>query len=571
MIRTARVVPRALLSAVLLLATPPLAQPLSLSGRSAADRDSAQPLRELDLAAALDGAPAGGAAAAALDKLPSRCRERADRMRECDDDLRCAWLAARGAAATSWSAMNEPAREQAVSALVRVAGRLAAGGACGRTGEELARWEADRRQADIDAGQASLALAARVPDVDAGPILGGRADREVRNAIAGVRASGVSSVGTSELAGRRGAYLMYAQRQRWIASQPALAELRRVVVRAWTPVGAVPTGCGEDLLRGELLEDQWRGFLVREVAPAALDCLGRRLPAERARKGKPVSDPASAERYARDLAGAARSDAGGRQFGVGNETIEGMTRLAAALEPPAPRVPVVPDAAPSALAKEDRRGRKGKRTEVRPDAVPVLATSPTPVPSASRLATIARQVARYTGDDPSALSREARGLGTEAARDNFLKRLFVELHRGVCRPLVERDPEDVEAMRRVFGRRAPDERTCRSEANVEGLEALLDEADSLASLSAAADLRAASRAAAAGQFGEARRVLQRVPATRRGASWSVVAAWVARVSGDTAGAAQLLGAVDRAELERLRASGAEAERLVAQAAGAPGR
>lgn len=571
MSRSARIARRVAATAALCLAATPWAHPLSLSGRASADRESALPLREIDLAAALDGRGPGGAALAALDKLPSRCRERADRMRECDDDLRCAWLAARGKAAVAWVTMNEAAREQTASALLRVAGRLAAGGTCGRTGDDLARWESDRREADLDAGRAALALAARVPDVDAGPILGGRADAEVRGMIVRVRANGVSSIGPAELAGRRSAFLQYAQRQRWVASQPALAELRRVMVRAWAPAGGVPAGCGEDLLRGELLEDQWRGFLVREVSPAALECLGRRLPVERARRQKPVSDPAAAERLAKQLAGAARADAGGRQFGIGNETIEAMTLLAAALEPPAPRVPAVSEQAAAAPVQEERRGRKGKRSEARAEDSPRLETSPKPVPSASRLAAVAREVAPHTGGDSAALAREARGLASESARDNFQKRLFVDLHRAVCRPLLERDPEDVDAMRRVFGRKAPDERSCRAEANLEGVQALLAEADSLASLSAAADVRAASRAAAAGQFSDARRLLDRVPPPQRRSAWSVVAAWIARVSGDPAGATRLLAGVEPTDLERLRTAGAEAGRLVAQAAGAPSR
>ena len=559
-------------TALALLAGAPAAA-ISLSGKAAADRESAAPLRQADLGAVLDGAPLPAAAATALGKLPGRCRERAEKIADCDDDLRCAWLGARGALLQAWPAASEAEREQAVARLVRVADRLAAGGTCGLQGGEYAQWEADRRQSDIDAGRAALAFAARVPDVDAGPVLGGATDREIRALVAAARASGVASAEADRIAGRRAALLRYAQRQRWIAAQPALGELRRVVVHAWTPVGGVPQGCGAELLRGELLEDQWRGYLVREVAPSALECLGRRLPAERARRGKPVADPAAADRLARELGAMARADAGGRQFGVSAPAIDAMTRLAAVLEPPAPVAPPLAGDARMAAADSGRKGKRGRtagasaaRAETPAPAAPGPATASGPA-----LAALAREVAAFTGDDPSGLAREARALDGETARLNFQRRLFVALHRAACRPLGERDPEDLDAARRTLGRAGPDERVCRAEPDARALDALLAEAGGLVRLTAVADLRAAARAAGAGQFAAARGLLERIPEGERSPAWLLVAAWVQRVSGDAAGATAFLARIDRAELERFRAAGAEAGRMVAQAAGSPGR
>ncbi len=439
---------RILLVAVLTLLAGASARAISLSGKATADREAATPLRAIDLGAVLDGAPAAAEAVAAVAKLPGRCRERAERIGDCDDDLRCAWLAARGALVQAWPAASEVERVQAVARLVRAADRLAAGGTCGLAADELARWEADRRQSDLDAGRAALALAARVPDVDAGPILGGAADRESRALIAAARSAGVAAADPARLAGQRGALQRYAQRQRWIASQPALAELRRVVVQAWGPVGGVPQNCGGELLRGELLEDQWRGYLVREAAPLALDCLGRRLPGERARRGKPVADPGAADRLARELGAMARADAGGRQFGASTSAIDAMARLAAVLEPPAPVVPAV---ANDARMVASDAGPKGKRGRAAPAAAKEATPEPAPGANAS-LAGLAREVAAVTGDDAAVLAREARALDGDTARANFQRRLFVDLHRAACRPLVERDPEDLDAARRVLGR-----------------------------------------------------------------------------------------------------------------------
>ena len=566
---------RILATIVLALLASAAAEAISLSGKATADRETTAPLRAVDLGAVLDGAPVPADAVGALTKLPGRCRERAEKIGDCDDDLRCAWLAARGAILQAWFAASEVEREQAVARLVRSADRLAAGGTCGLVAHDLGRWEGDRRQADLDAGRAALALAARVPDVDAGPVLGGPADREVRALVAQARSVGVAAVDAARLEGRRAELLRYAQRQRWIAAQPALAELRRVVVLAWSPLGGVPPECGADLLRGELLEDQWRGYLVREVAPSALDCLGRRLPGERARRGKPVTDPAGADRLARELGAMARSDAGGRQFGVSAPAIDAMARLAAVLEPPAPAVPVLSNDSRMASTDTGRKGRRGRSAATSasprkgaPEPSPASSPAASPGPS---LVEIARKVAAITGDDPAGLTREARNVDGEAARTSFQRRLYVELHRAACRPLSERDPEDLDAARRVLGRAGPDERVCRAEPDARSLAALLEGSARLARLAAVADLRGAARAAGAGQFAAARGMLQRIPEHERSPVWSLVAAWVQRVSGDAAGASALLSRVDRMELERFRAAGTEAARMVAQAAGSSGR
>lgn len=560
---------RILSTLALVLLANAAAEGISFSGKAAADREAAASLRAVDLGAVLDGAAAPGDTAGALAKLPGRCRERTERFGDCDDELRCAWLAARGTLLRAWPAASESDRELAVARLVRAADRLAAGGTCGLIADDLARWEADRRQADLDAGRAALALAARVPDIDAGPVLGGTGDREVRALVAAARSAGVAAIDAARLAGRRTTLLRYAQRQRWIASQPALAELRRVVARAWSPVGGVPPDCGADLLRGDLLEDQWRGYLVREVAPSALECLGRRLPAERARRGKPVADPAGADRLSRELAGMARSDAGGRQFGVSGPASAAMARLAEVLEPSAPPAPAHANDSRVGVADAGRKGKRGRTA-----AAPASRTeAPAAAPSAAggSLVGLARDVAAFTGEDASALAREARALEGETARANFQRQLFVDLHRAACRPLGERDPADVDAARRSLGSAGPDERVCRAEPDVRSLGALLAESAGLARLATVADLRGAARAAGVGQFATARGMLQRVPEARRGPAWTLVAAWVQRVSGDGAGATALLARLDRTQLERFRAAGTEAARMVAQVAGPPGR
>jgi hypothetical protein len=311
---------------------------------------------------------------------------------------------------------------------------------------------------------------------------------------------------------------------------------------------------------------------VREVAPAALDCLGRRLPAERARRGRPVTDPAGADRLARELGAMARSDAGGRQFGVSEPAIDAMARLAAVLEPPAPVAPALANGSRGAAAETGRKGKRGLAAAAPASRTESPASSAASVPGpVSSLATLARDVAAVTGDDPAALAREARSVEGETARANFQRRLFVALHRAACRPLGDRDPEDLDAARRVLGSAGPDERVCRAEPDARSLAALLGEAAGLARLAAVADLRGAARAAGAGQFEAARGMLQRVPEGERGPAWMLVAAWVQRVSGDGAAATALMGRIDRAKLDRFRAAGTEAARMVAQAAGSPGR
>ena len=127
--------PRILTTFALVLFASAAAEAISLSGKATADREAAAPLRAVDLGAVLDGAPASTEAAGALAKLPSRCRERAEKLGDCDDDLRCAWLAARGTLLQAWPAASESDRELAVARLVRAADRLAAGGTCGLAAE----------------------------------------------------------------------------------------------------------------------------------------------------------------------------------------------------------------------------------------------------------------------------------------------------------------------------------------------------------------------------------------------------------------------------------------------------
>jgi hypothetical protein len=137
--------------------------------------------------------------------------------------------------------------------------------------------------------------------------------------------------------------------------------------------------------------------------------------------------------------------------------------------------------------------------------------------------------------------------------------LLVELHRSVCAPLADADPDDLDAARRLLAARggAPRESACRTGAGRDELQALLGAAPGLQRLTAAVRLRAAARAFAEGQTADGQRLLDGVPESLRGTTWTIVGAWGARLAHDPVTASRLLARLDRDTLERLRSSGNE--------------
>nr|MBP7149529.1 hypothetical protein [Acidobacteriota bacterium] len=209
----------------------------------------------------------------------------------------------------------------------------------------------------------------------------------------------------------------------------------------------------------------------------------------------------------------------------------------------------------------------------RPAAPPLAAApsapapAPAPAPRAADLARIAARVAEYSGD-VDATARAAGAARGERERALVQRELFIALHRAVCAPVFEVDPEDVEAARHALGAAFPrqPETACRGGEDVAGLEALLRAAPDLRRLAAGGALRSAARLAALGRGGEARRLIDAVPEDLRGLTWALVSAWTARLERDPVRAARDLSRVDRDTLDRLRTSAADdVARLVSRA------
>lgn len=180
------------------------------------------------------------------------------------------------------------------------------------------------------------------------------------------------------------------------------------------------------------------------------------------------------------------------------------------------------------------------------------------------LAALARAVAAASGD--AALVEEARATRGEAAREQFVRRLFLALHRVTCGPLVEADPKDIEAARRLTGTGAAGESACRAGTDSVALGELLARSGPLLRAGAAIRLRTATRLLALGRVAEGRREIDLVPAGQRGTTWTIAAAWAARLAGDPLEAARLIAALDATTLDRLRAAGDEnVARLVTHA------
>lgn len=471
-------------------------------GRAAADKDAVAPLRQADLAAALDGREPPAGWVEALGKLPDRCKkDEALEGSDCNDDARCAWLAARGAAL---EAVRDRAELRgAADRLRRAAARLAPA-ACAAKDE---RWRDDARQAAIDAALVEIQLLRRLPTLDAGPTLDPEDERVVGALLAAAEKGGLASLPANELPAARGALRTALERRSWLIAQPAFARLRGVLPGFWAPLGGVPRECGADLFRADLLEDQWRGRLVREVVPEALDCLRTRLVPELARRGA-VADAAGATELAAWLAEKGRRDPGGRYFGIDGETRGKIEKLVEAMKAPEPRQ-VAAAEPPAPAPRPAKTPAKGGRIAPPPTNVPLRPApgpAPAPTPQGDPAESSCAALAAATTEDLASARRVASGVDEDA-----------------CAP------------------GAPRARRAKA-------------ADGLERMAAAVRIRGAARLVARGDASLALRELELVAEKRRGPVFYLVAAWAARRDGDEVGAARYLAKIDQATLDRLRRS-----------------
>ncbi|MDQ7088457.1 MAG: hypothetical protein Q9Q13_11650 [Acidobacteriota bacterium] len=334
----------------------------------------------------------------------------------------------------------------------------------------------------------------------------------------------------------------------------------------------MPQGCGDELFRPDLLDDQWRGYLVREVVPRALSCLSDGLPRALAGKGLAPADPVAGKDVARALEALARRDSGGRHFsrdpalGARMEALERAFRagrqvasrpVAATSSPEAARRPV--PAPPPRRSPRSSGGRAPRKV------------APAPAKVASRsdplLVRRAEKVQRFleTREELVAAARAARD---SRARRRLVQRLVVALHRGVCAPLEKLDPVELAAARRVLldlGYQA-DEAACSAREGEAYLDQLLEAAENLQRLRTVALMRRAAREIADRSPSLALVTLDHVPKRFQGSSWTLLRAWAAREEGDHVTADRLLSRMDEETLDRLRASGQEElARVVAHA------
>jgi hypothetical protein len=552
-----------------------------LSRTPAADREQAAPLRALDLRAVLGGGTAPAGVGAALEELPDRCvaQDAFDRE-DCDDVLRCAWLAARGKLALRWGSADGAARAATARDLERAARRLAVGGSCGGE-EDGSRWERDRRQAALDATSVAVALWA---DAVRGAPAGAAEwppSPDVRRALAGVLEGGLGRLDPARLRSARPEILAAWERSRWLAAHPAIAQVRALSVAAWKPAGGVPRGCGDGLWDGRLLEDGWRGVLVRKAVPQALTCLKQRLPDALRRRGLRPADAQLSAQLVDQLVRQAALDSGGREFPVSAEVLARLGRLREAVRAVDPSVRTArakpkasppPSPKPRPPRRESRRAETVRREPVRKSAAPAERPSPRrsrPATADAELISLARRIdALDLEEDGRSLVRQARRARDEQQRRSALQGLIVAAHRGLCGPLERADASDLSAVRDALQRAgsAPQEEACRGVDGRTSLARLLDQADGLRRLAAAAAIREAARALASDRVSDAERRLGAVPEALRGTTWRLVRAWAHRRTGDPVAASEVLAALDESVLDRLRASGNESvARLVAHA------
>ncbi len=574
----------AALLAVFLVAAVVPAMALRL-GRDVVDRPAFRVLREADLAPVLDGGPTPAGWAEAAAKLPGRCTpERVlGGTSPGAGDLRCAWLVLRARVAAARAAGDEVALGEAAALLDRVALRLA-DAAAGKEGRR-APVRQDAARALLDDALVHLVLLVDRGLGNAGPVLPPRDQAHVRRLVATAARDGVSSTSPEELRRARGVLVLAWRRELWLARVPALRETRRLLLATWGRAGGIPPGCGEELFRPDLLEDQWRGYLVREVVPAALECLASRWPRAVSRKGLRIADPEAGPSLARELARTASADTGGRRWARDERVVARLARLGERMRPvrPAPvaarapgRSPAAPQERESArvVPKPRKARKKGKSASVRQASAgtarpaPVRGENALPARNPGAIPpALARRVDELLGEG-GAYVRLVRRARDARARRRAISRGIVRLHRRACAPLVGLDPTDLEAVRRVLADQGirPDTGACEDVAGIEGLARLADAAPALMRLAAATRTRTAARFLALGRASEARTRLEEVPEAFRGLAWTLVAAWCDRVSGDPVAASRRLAPLEGETLDRLRASPDEAiARLVAHA------
>ncbi len=577
-----RPVPAMVLLASLLAGTSLPAVALRL-GRDTADRPAFQVLRRADLAPVLDGGPTPSGWAEAAAKLPDRCAPERVLGGTAPGvaDLRCAWLVLRARVAAARAAGDGMALGETAALLDRVALRLS-DAASGKAGRRVPVRE-DAARALLDDALVHLALLVERGLGNAGPVLPARDQARVERLVATGARHGISAVPPAELRKARSLLVRAWRGELWLARVPALRETRRLLLATWGRVGDVPPGCGDELFRPDLLEDQWRGYLVREVVPAALECLASRWPRAVSRRGLQVADPEAGPALARDLARAAAADTGGRRWARDERVVARLARLGERLRPvrPAPpparagagRRPAATGRGKAPATRQARNARKvsphrppSSRAPGRPgrrEEEPAVAGKvPGSIPPA-----LARRVDELLGEG-GAYVRLVRRARDPRARGRAISRGIVRLHRRACAPLVGLDPTDLEAVRAVLSELGirPDTAACEDVAGIEGLARLADAAPALMRLAAATRTRTAARLLALGRAAQARTRLDEVPEALRGLTWTLVAAWCDRVSGDPVAASRRLAPLEGETLDRLRASPNEAiARLVAHA------
>jgi len=262
------------------------ASAIRLGGKASADRASVVPLRERQLSAILAGEPATAVWNEAAGRLPEKCSEPEILSSDtCDDDLRCGFLGARVLAARAIAGGHERALRDAANFMDRVADRLAAGGTCELDGEALERWTADRRAAAIDASRLHLELLSELRASEL-PVV----DPAAHSRVSAAERAG-EAVSEQDLIQLRVELRDSWRRQEWLGRHPGILETRQLLATAWGPIGSLPKSCGLELMDPTLLEDQWRGYLVREVVPRAMRCIQTTLPGLLVDRGARSSSP----------------------------------------------------------------------------------------------------------------------------------------------------------------------------------------------------------------------------------------------------------------------------------------
>lgn len=563
---------------------------ISLRG-DAADRASAEPLRQANLAQAIDGRERlTPALSEAFAKLPDKCTDRTQDaiVDPCDDSVRCRWLAARHDAVAAWGGGDIRARQAAAERLHRLADALRAGLTCDGGERARTRHAEDMRLAELDDARAQLALLLEERIAVVGLVA--RADETPLVAmLTNARRGGIASIGDDELRARRVTMALVRGRAAWLAEQPNVGALREMLATLWEPAGGIPSGCGRDLFDPERMNDQWRGWLVREEIPRALECVGARLvPALKRAKITPV-DPSFAAR-ARELADLARRDSGGRRFLSDEAVLRDVKAMAQGLAPrtaqavassvpaPAQKAPASRASnasvasAPRSKAASDAPARARREAPAaEPErSVATAADGGPALPDSASLIALARRVAARAGGDER-IVENARGARTAAQRSRELEAMLVTLHRAVCAPLERLDPNDLAAARLALLADAQDSReesACRSVQGQAGIEAMLAAAPTLERLRWAAVMRSAARDTALGRAGRAADALDAVPDGYRGTTWVLVRAWSARLAGDPVTASRVLAMLETDLYEKLRASEEESIARLAAHAGA---